>query len=586
MINNFLTDQSTIDLLLYSGKGPNDLGLYANCHSANGTHYVVIKIASLPLLVSFGICGPKECETHDYLILAEPIAKFANDSFHQVNTNFDVQVSDVEVYDPSIRPPLKWPFYVSISIFAIFIVLGIVGRLASKRISYNGKFWKCFDISHNFYDVLNAPNRDSQNLVMFDGIRTLGMCWVMLGHIFYVYLHSPVTNPTWINGLLYSYSQSFISNATCAVDVFFCLSGFLLSYVLMKKIKGMKGKFPAVKMIIHRLIRLYPLFVIVFILYAGIVPALGSGPVFKVYDDEIATCPSTWWYVFTFILNFKPDVHCYLWTWYLSDDMQFFIASLIIIYAFSRNRKMGYLILALVFTGCCVGSIFVAYHFNLSNSFVKYNSKYYKYYYSPYVRAPAYLIGLLSGMLYYQWKEKEAFQNLIERITSNRLIRNLISFLGLGCVYFTVQLLYWIDNNDKASALACTFQFSLSRPLFSLGLVLFMFPTIIGKGSFLRAVFDNYFWRMSAKLTYAAYLLHLVVMKFSLYSLTYGINYSLVGALESFWGYALVVFLLSIIMTAVFEEPIVMLEMAYIFPVQKRETKEADQTPLKVKDNI
>ncbi len=153
-------------------------------------------------------------------------------------------------------------------------------------------------------------------------------------------------------------------------------------------------------------------------------------------------------------------------------------------------------------------------------------------------------------------------------------------------MYFTVQLLYWIDNNDKASKLACTLQFSLSRPLFSLGLVLFMFPTIVGKGSFLRAVFDHYFWRVSAKLTYAAYLLHLVVMKFSLYSLTYGINYSLVGALESFWGYAIVVFLLSIIMTAVFEEPIVMLEMAYIFPVQKREAHENEQTPLKLKNNI
>ena len=133
---------------------------------------------------------------------------------------------------------------------------------------------------------------------------------------------------------------------------------------------------------------------------------------------------------FTYTI-FKPESPCMLWAWYLSDDMQFFLLSLIVIFIFYKSRKFGYLIILIVFAGMLTASFLVSYHFWLSNSFLRYDQKFFKYYCATYIRYPAYLVGLVSGLMYFHWRKEGAFQKQIIYLQNNKTIRTMISIVGI-----------------------------------------------------------------------------------------------------------------------------------------------------------
>jgi len=59
-----------------------------------------------------------------------------------------------------------------------------------------------------------------------------------------------------------------ITSATYSVDIFFWLSGFLGTYLLLVEMKKKKGKSkPFVFVILHRILRLWPMYITTILLY-------------------------------------------------------------------------------------------------------------------------------------------------------------------------------------------------------------------------------------------------------------------------------------------------------------------------------
>jgi len=80
-------------------------------------------------------------------------------------------------------------------------------------------------------------------------------------------------------------SFSFILSAPYSVDIFFWLSGFLGTYLLMVEMKKKKGKSkPFFFVILHRVLRLWPMYISALLLYWGIMPMFGNGPIFNQYN--------------------------------------------------------------------------------------------------------------------------------------------------------------------------------------------------------------------------------------------------------------------------------------------------------------
>ena len=119
-----------------------------------------------------------------------------------------------------------------------------------------------------------------------------------------------------------------ISNAFFSVDTFFFLSGFLVTYGMLKKLDALGidsvssffRRFPLGKMYLLRWLRLTPLYMIVLGFYTWLMPYLYEGPNFRrLTSGAIDSCKANWWANLLYINNFYPvdfaQDQCMGWTW-------------------------------------------------------------------------------------------------------------------------------------------------------------------------------------------------------------------------------------------------------------------------------
>lgn len=137
-----------------------------------------------------------------------------------------------------------------------------------------------------------------------DGLKTISMAWIVLCHGFLGLYTVPITNYVYVLDLLdYSYIMILISG-TLAVDTFFVVSGFLMSYNVMK-IASRGGKINVPMLILHRFLRLTPAFAVVILAHATLFEYFGSGPVYpKVKEEFMEDCQVYWWSALLYIQNF------------------------------------------------------------------------------------------------------------------------------------------------------------------------------------------------------------------------------------------------------------------------------------------
>jgi len=70
---------------------------------------------------------------------------------------------------------------------------------------------------------------------------------------------------------------------------------------------------------------------------------LGSGPVWNSYAGDVAdACRKRWWAKMLFIGEWLDWPKCMPWTWYIDNDMVFFIFIPFTILIYKKNRKIAY----------------------------------------------------------------------------------------------------------------------------------------------------------------------------------------------------------------------------------------------------
>ena len=87
------------------------------------------------------------------------------------------------------------------------------------------------------------------------------------------------------------------------------------------------------------------------------------------------------------------------------------------------------------------------------------------FYYKPYVRASAYLMGIFTGFIYVEWKAgNEAFVNPINKIKNNVIIRILFYVIGIALVNIVIWMIIpYQTGSSKWSTLMQAFYNSLNR---------------------------------------------------------------------------------------------------------------------------
>ena len=175
---------------------------------------------------------------------------------------------------------------------------------------------------------------------------------------------------------------------------------------------------------IHRYLRITPLYLFVLLFFWSLSMHLGSGPVWWLYWHYNDSCPDYWYSNILYLNNFIPDgkgSNCLGPSWYLANDMQFFIVATITIYIYHKFSKfigwglvMSYVILSIV------SSWVIAYHFNLKvSAFAPSNGEEWFdwYYIKPYTRCGPYALGLACGMVLYTYRHLKATGKVYDPIS-------------------------------------------------------------------------------------------------------------------------------------------------------------------------
>lgn len=265
------------------------------------------------------------------------------------------------------------------------------------------------------------------------------------------------------------------------VDIFFVISGFLITTIIQKKID--LGNFSFIDFYKSRIMRIVPAYyavllfiaVVAIFLYLNVnIGALRKGLVFAflfISNNYFSTLDN----YFGTSSSENPLLH----TWTLSVEMQFYFILPLLLYQFRKISKKNTLtILSVLVCFLIIYSQYeISYLKNLNSS-----------YFSLPVRSWEFLIGSLFAFNTFDFKSK-ALNNFIG---------------GLGIVLLLLTAFFYNENDPFPGVLALI-------PCLGTGLI------IISKGSFFNKVISNSVFVKLGELSYSIYLWHWPIMAFYRY---------------------------------------------------------------------
>lgn len=629
--NELFEDPALLNLLLYSGKGINELGSYSDCLKEKNSSYILMYVTGMSVFLNLGLCIPKECKVSDFDVVKPVLASTLTDLIAQMwpeGSPISAKLTSDNIHFKNSKQELEKEtlfgagFILTmlfLSLIGILLILGSLKfdyysdeqkkkealssnlKLGGEEIMdlYNSgegaalrahsspeeddspqkqgwfsKALKCFSLSHNFHKLLSDNPLEDNNLKILHGIKFIALAWIIMGHTFFFNGKvAAVVNLIAETDMLMEFSKAFIYNATLAVDVFFFVSGFLIGLILVHKHKHSLAKFNLVQIYVHRILRLYPLLILVILLYLFVMPTFGSGPIFFRLNQLVnEDCGKYWPFTLFFLNNFIPEgTDCLAWTWYVSMDMQFFIVAPLVIYVYLKNKKVGVIVNLILTISSIVTSIILSVAYKLSVVPMKYNDDFNNVFYKrPYNRINVFLMGILLSHQYLSYRDNEPgiLTHLTDIVKEKKLIRYSFYIIGLGGMFLIMETMYWMNNNYLTlSVFQDTLYVALSRPGFVLCLALFIYPVMIGRGRFIRAFLGNKAFQVLGKLTYGTYLIHEVFMMFYSYNEFEGVYFDFTSIAFLFWGYLLLGTLSGLVLTLTFEYPCMGLEKEFVFPL-------------------
>ena len=358
--------------------------------------------------------------------------------------------------------------------------------------------------------AIMATHQPASAITSINGIRVIGMLWVILGHTFLferlqdVMANSKEAFETAPRHFLFQ----LVVNFTFSVDIFFILSGVLLSYLSIKDMERRQGKFPFVSFYVHRLVRLSPANYLSVFIFFKVLPHVGSGPLWSYAD--VRHCEKYWWTSILYINNFYPvssnDI-CHNVTWYLSIIMQFFIISPIFLLLLYHCWKIalvtivGTMLVSIAIIGTLAGiEDFMATLF-LQGAKSSWDIIYDK----PHCRINAYLIGIVLGfVLYKKWRLRSS---LWIRICLYSVIW--ITAAALCAVIIFGQYNTWRGHPFTKTENVMYYMFG--RTGYSIGIALMIYACHNGFGGVINKFLSWSFWVPLSNLTFTAYLFHPLV---------------------------------------------------------------------------
>ncbi|OMJ65503.1 hypothetical protein SteCoe_38101 [Stentor coeruleus] len=544
----------------YSGIELNNLGNFKDCNKLDYARYVVIVLAQIVVQV---YCGPKVCTASDYqsLMAIEPQMQLRSSfdttkkltELNLQSENLDLESSGPLVLFPKEYQDDHYKDYddsakVMIAFMSIISFLVVVASIAEfflpKRLKdiVIMKALLCFSLPSNLKKLLTTRSQErlgqKDTLEILNAVRVLSIAWVIFGHVCIFAFEIPI---------IINIGSAFASikepeyilayGGYYAVDTFFWLSGLLMAYLFIIEIekKPQNYLFTALLAYVHRFLRITPVYMFCLLFFWRMQKYLGNGPAYILIDEHFnADCSDYWYTNLIYLNNFIPDWKssgCLGVSWYLANDMQFFILSPIVLILYIKVHKLiGWLA---VLSACICGIVSggaMAHHFDLNvSTFAPSNgSNQFNYYYvKPYCRIPPYALGLACGMILYSYRKYQEKGTIYDPIAyfiaktlKNIFVRCGMFFFGLALINVLIFIQYDTyhhpgdDNSYHHWSKDANYAFyALERFGYGLGISCIFLPLLLGYFKPLADFLSYSAWSFIARLNFVIYLIHLSVMQ-------------------------------------------------------------------------
>ncbi|XP_063981119.1 nose resistant to fluoxetine protein 6-like [Diachasmimorpha longicaudata] len=367
------------------------------------------------------------------------------------------------------------------------------------------KILMCFSAYTNSKDIFTVSKRGG-SIEALHGIRVLGMGWMILLHTL-LFGEPFMDNETMAYRMIQSLPLQVLSNGSVSVDTFFFMSGFLLAYTFFESSRKKSENSSNIswriffQRIIRRYFRLTPPYVIVIGIADIVFSWYGKTSQFYIHERPHETCPAYWWRNIFYINNlFKRSEMCLYWSYYLSNDMQFFIIGSFLLFLSQRYHytAMG-IFSALLIVTTIVGGI-ITYMSDYAPTLDEQLSTLEIFYDPPWMRIGPYLVGLATAYILV----------IVLRKTLNvkTMTLWLFWFLGLSCIVLVLFGLY----ERRISIVPTSFYIALYRTVWSIGIAWIVVACCTNHGGIVNKILSLKIWQPFSKLSYSAYLLNPILI--------------------------------------------------------------------------
>lgn len=387
------------------------------------------------------------------------------------------------------------------------------------------------------------------NLRFLNAFKVMIMFWIVNGHIMLLMIQTAkniLYSDALLNGLMH-----FLIGATFGVDLFFTMTGFLTSYLIFNSGQAFKLRpLTWIYLFFHRYWRLAPMYLISFWFSRSVAQLLGSGPLWD-YGTSALTFRGlcnheSWWYPLTLTSNLHGLFEeCMITTWYISCDMQFWLASPIFIYLLAKRPLHGW-IAAL---STIIMSSKIRFDAILTDPSARYDELVQPradifmrvshdlpaLYTHPHYRISAYLVGLLAGHYVYmlktrRWsssitadlcsssttvvvqKQQEPVKTKSKQEPAARKTRQLMAYTGLTLFTLMSFISYILSHYYPSSMLryartVAAIAYSVDHLAMSVGASLIIISMCFGQWPAIVRFLSHPAWTRLSKMNYALLLL-------------------------------------------------------------------------------
>ncbi|XP_055533124.1 nose resistant to fluoxetine protein 6-like isoform X2 [Wyeomyia smithii] len=443
-----------------------------------------------------------------------------------------------------------------------------------------------FSILRNWYR-LTSRSQDtlSKQLRFFQPIRFITMNLVILGHAALLYNVFSTQNTAEAEMAYHNIFTMLSTGGVQFTQTFFVMSGFLLAVHIMLHAGQRKEKLGFLyflRAIFLRYIRLTPVYAFIILLHSTWLAKFNDGPLWKHgTDTERSFCRSNWWTNLLYVNNYvNANQPCVQQGWYLGCDFQLFAVGVLLMIIINRFRKFTVSILVTAVMGSYVIPALFVYYQKLEGVFLVtleaqrfvfwFDDLYLKAYIPFHVNIGNYLAGIIAGLLFLYLQEKNIN-------VAKKMWFCILWYLTYPVALFSLMIhyMFYVYDFEKPSIWMAIY-FPLMKHSWGLFVGIVFLGFMHGIAPPLSRILDHRIFEPLGRISYAAYLCHVFVMRVVFLPNRSPYYFSPMALLTSTGASVVLSYLMAICLCLLLELPFSAFQKQLVGPLQSKPPSQDD----------